>query len=100
MLALYLPMIRAQLAKLLQWAQEQRRVELYAEVLLEELPSIVHQYVTPQKALESLQHVQWFEIVCGYESRLQGHHAWLDAMRLELIDIITEQLKEEPADAK
>lgn len=96
MLALFMPMIRGQLAKLFQWASEKRRVELYAEVLLEELPATVHQYVTPQDALKYLQHEQWFEIITApnMEPRLALHREWLDAMRREVIDIIQEQLKQ------
>lgn len=86
-------LIRTQTEKLLAWAVEQKRVELYAEVLLEELPAIVHQYVTPPKALEYLKHPQWFEVVTQYEPRLAAHRPWLDRMRRELIDIIAEQDK-------
>ena len=93
-------LIRAQLAKLLIWAVEQRRVELYAEVLLEELPSIVHQYVDANAALTYLQHEQWLQKVVEYEPRLQSHAAWLDAMRRELIDIIQAQLRREQKAAK
>lgn len=101
MLALFMPMIRGQLAKLFQWASEKRRVELYAEVLLEELPATVHSYVMPQDALKYLQHEHWFEIITApnMEPRLTNYRDWCDAMRKELIDIIQEQLKKEADDS-
>jgi hypothetical protein len=95
MLALFLPMIKEQLAKILSWAQAERDVELYAEVLLAELPPTIHKYVTPEKALEYLKFPQWFEVVTGQEARLIPHRVWCDEMRLELIDIIEEQIKRE-----
>jgi hypothetical protein len=88
---LFSGLIRTQTEKLLTWAIEQKRVELYAEVLLEELPAIVHQYVTPAKALDYLAHPHWFETVTQYEPRLAVHRPWLDRMRRELIAIIREQ---------
>lgn len=95
MMAFAMPIIRAQLAKLLQWASEKRRVELYAEVLLEELPPIVHQYVTPAQALQYLKREDAIAMVTQYEPRLTPHTEWLKAMQGELIEIIEEQLRDE-----
>lgn len=88
-------MIAAQTAKLLAWAQADKRVDLYAEVLLDELPAMVHNFVKPEQALQYLRDPTWFEVVKGFEPALAAHRDWLDAMRLELIDIITEQLEGE-----
>lgn len=95
MLALFLPIAKQQAEKLLAWAVKAARVELYAEVLLEELPTIIHQYLTPEKALGYLKDARWFEVVCNVEPRLREHQAWLDALRAEVIDIIEEQIRDE-----
>jgi len=96
MLALFLPMIRAELVKLATWGEMGRDHELYAEVFLAELPVIVHQKFSPQQALQYLNHPQWFETISALEPRLAPQREWCDAMRLELIDIIEDQLKNEP----
>jgi hypothetical protein len=94
MLAFFMPMIKTQLETLLKWAVASKRVELYAEVLLEELPDAVHRYIKPEKALEYLNHPHWFDVVCNVEPRLRDHQEWLTAMHDELIDILTEQIAE------
>lgn len=99
MMAFAMPIIREQLAKLLAWATENKNVELYSEVLLDQLPPIVHSYVKPQQALDALKRPDWFQFVTGIEPRLIPHQKWCDEMRLELIDIIEEQLREEGTNA-
>lgn len=101
MLAFFMPMIRAQLAKLITWAALNKRVDLYAEVFLDELPSIVHSHVKPEQALEALQREDWWEQIVMLEPRLHelvATRKWFDDLRIELIDIITEQLKEDSKD--
>jgi hypothetical protein len=95
MMAFFMPMAREQLAKIFSWAHADRSVELYSEVLLEELPAIVHQSIPPTKALEYLKHPQWFEIVTNIEPRLAEHREWCDDLRGELISIIEEQLRKD-----
>lgn len=99
-IALFMPMIREQLLKIFGWAQANRDTSLYAEVLLEELPEIVHKSIPPPKALEFLKHPHWFEIVTNVEPRLADHREWCDALRVELIEIIEEQLKSDARKAR
>lgn len=85
--------IRDQLNKIVSWAQANRDPVLYAEVLLAELPEIVHKFVTPVQALEGLRNSEWFKFVTTQEPRLTPFGQWCDIMRRELIEIIEEQIK-------
>lgn len=101
MMAFALPIIRQQLAKLLTWAAQNKRVELYAEVFLDELPAIVHSYVTAEQALAALKREDWYDHLVALDPRLKDWAAtreWLDAMRRELIEIIEEQIRNEAGD--
>jgi len=88
------PIIRAQVDKLILWATEKKRPDLYAEVFITELPQIVASYVTPQQALAWLQHPEWWPVIRARYPELEPHYAWLDQFRSELILLVEEQVAE------
>lgn len=87
------PIITAQVAKLVAWAAEKKRPDLYAEVFFSELPQVVAQYVTPDQALQWLRFPDWWTVVKQHYPELEPHYAWLDQFRGELILLIEEQLE-------
>ncbi|MGH7743755.1 MAG: hypothetical protein ACREQ5_02910 [Candidatus Dormibacteria bacterium] len=99
MLQVFMPLIKEQVNKLLKWAVEQKRADLYAEVFLDELPQLVAQYVSPEQALQWLQHPNWWQYVREKFPEAQSQFVWLDKFRTELIAVIEDQIDETKRDA-
>jgi hypothetical protein len=88
------PLIRTQVDKLVQWATEKKRPDLYAEVFITELPQVVASYITPAQALAWLQHPEWWTVVKAHYPELEPHYVWLDQFRGELVLLVEEQVAE------
>lgn len=99
MLALMKPFMLQKLKLISEWAHAGKQPQLYAELFLtEHLPSNFADYLPPAKALEYLNHAQWFEKTCEWESSLADRRAWCDAFRLELIAFIHRSLNPDDDD--
>lgn len=99
MLALMKPFAQQKLKLISQWANEKKNPQLYAELFLtEHVPSNLSDYLPPEKALEYLNHAQWFEKTIEWEPALANHRAWCDTFRLELIEMIQIALQPQPGD--
>jgi hypothetical protein len=96
MLQMFLPMIKNKLAQIVQWAQQDRNPQTYAEVFIDELPPNINQYITQTQALEYLNHEKWFETVCEYEPKLTAFKGWCEEFRIELIELIKISPNDEP----
>jgi len=93
MQALWEPIARNHLNKVLQWAIKERDPEIYAEVFIDELPDL-SPYLTVDQVLEHLQNPQWFEKVCELEPNLKNHKEFCVEMHDEVIEIV-KQIKSE-----
>jgi hypothetical protein len=81
MLMFMMPAIRANLEKVVGWAEKDRDPSIYADVLVDELPDNFGNYIPFPKLFEYLNHPQWFEEICKIEPRLQPHREWCDECR-------------------
>ena len=98
MLALMKPYMLQKLKLISGWASENKNPQLYAELFLtEHIPSNFADYLPPEKALEYLNHEQWFEKTTEWEPALAPHRAWCDKFRQELIVFITMSLSDDSA---
>ncbi len=88
MLKLFMPLIKANLSKVAGWAEKDRDPEVYADVLVDELPDNFGSFIPLNKIFEYLNHPQWFEEVVKIEPRLQSHKEWCDECRLAIIEIM------------
>lgn len=93
MLAMFMPMIREQAARILRWAAQDRNPAAYAEVFLDELPEYVGKYITPPKALEWLQSPNWWAVLLERFPEAAAHEKWLDEFRQELIDVLSAEMR-------
>lgn len=93
MQALWEPIARNHLNKVLQWALKDRDPEVYAEVFIDELPDL-SAYLTVDQVLEHLQNPQWFEKICELEPALKDHKQFCEEMHTEVIEIV-KQIKAE-----
>ena len=93
MQALWEPIARNHLNKILQWAIKERDPEIYAEVFIDELPDL-SPYLTLDQVLEHLQNPQWFEKICELEPNLKDHKEFCVEMHAEVIEIV-KQIKAE-----
>jgi hypothetical protein len=97
MRAIWEPIAKQHLAKVVTWAERDRDPEIYAEVFVDELPDL-SSYFTPAQILEHLNHPQWFAKVCELEPRLQPFDLFCDDMRVAIIEIVKDiehQMQEE-----
>lgn len=101
MLSMFLPLAKANLSKVAGWAEKNRDPQVYADVLVDELPDNFGNYVPLDDVLKYLQHPEWFETVCTIEPRLKEYREWCDECRLAIIDIMKvfeqETSQDEPA---
>lgn len=88
MLPMFMPVIKANLSKIAGWAEKNRDPEVYADVLVDELPDNFGAYIPLPQVLEYLNHEKWFEEICKIEPRLSSHHDWCNECRLAVIEIM------------
>ena len=88
MIDMFLPLIKVNLSKVAGWAEKNRDPQIYAEVLIDELPDNFGSYIPLPDVLGYLNHPQWFETICGIEGRLQPFREWCDECRLAVIEIM------------
>lgn len=88
MLQMFMPVIKMNLVKIAGWAEKNRDPQIYADVLVDELPDNFGSYIPLPQVLEYLNHPQWFEEICKIEPRLQTHRGWCDECRLWVIEIM------------
>jgi hypothetical protein len=98
MLEMFMPLIKVNLAKVAGWAEKNRDPEIYADVLVDELPDNFGSYIPLSDVLNYLNHAQWFENIVSIEPRLSGHRDWCDECRLAVIEIMKEFEKEAAGD--
>lgn len=96
----FVPIIREHLSKVLKWASDDRNPQAYAEVFMDELPSMIATYLKPTDALGYLNRPDWWERVIEFFPPLNNptYHEWCDEFRQELIGLITEQMEESAPD--
>ena len=89
MYQLFLPLIKDALAQIAGWAEKDKDPELYAEVFVDNLPPGIENYIPQPKALEYIDHPNWWAKVCEVEPRLIAHKDWCEEFRAELRNIIS-----------
>lgn len=98
MRALWEPIAKQHLAKVVGWAQKDLDPAACAEVFVGDLPDL-SAYLSVDQVLEYLDHPQWFEKVCELEPRLSAAIQYCDEMRLEMIEIV-KQIKKDLEEEK
>jgi hypothetical protein len=98
MRALWEPIAKQHLSKVVGWAQKDLDPAACAEVFVGDLPDL-SAYLSVDQVLEYLDHPQWFEKVCELEPRLSAAKQYCDEMRLEMIEIV-KQIKKDLEEEK
>lgn len=94
MLTLFMPTIKKNLALVIGWAAKDRDPAIYADVLVDELPDNIGNYIPYPQMMGYLNHEQWFEEVCKIEPGLAPYREWCDECRQSIIAIF--QSSEDP----
>ena len=94
MLAMFMPIVKENLAKVVGWAEKNRDPQIYADVLVDELPDGFGDYIPITQVLEYLNNPQWFETICFVEPRLAPYQEWCNECRLAIIEIMKEFAEE------
>lgn len=81
--------LREQLGRCVVAAEKERNPQLYAEVFLEELPP----GLKPERMLELLAAVDWYQTLCQFDSRIAQQGSWWAAMREQLVQYLQESLQ-------
>jgi hypothetical protein len=100
MLEMFMPLIKANLAKVAGWAEKNRDPQIYADVLVDELPDNFGSYIPLSDVFGYLNHAQWFETIVTLEPRLKDYKDWCDECRLAVIEIMKEFEKEAAEETK
>jgi hypothetical protein len=88
-------LIQTHLAKVKEWAKDDKNPATYAEVFRDELPQIVASYLTPADARAYLNRADWWERVIEFYPALGPYQEWCEEFREELIQLVQEQIDEE-----
>lgn len=98
MLTLFMPIVKSNLAKVAVWAEKNRDPQVYAEVLVDELPDGFGDYIPISDVLNYLRNSEWFPIIVSVEPALAPYQEWCNECRLAVIEIMKEfQTELEPA---
>lgn len=95
MLTVIEPWLRRRASDLQEWSSTNMDCELCAEMLLASVPKAFRSFVTTDELVTLLQSADWWERVIAFHPPLQPYHAWIDDLRMEVI----EQLRDEGAGA-
>ena len=93
MLAIIEPWLRRRAADVQEWSSANMDCELCAEMLLASVPKTFRSFVTTAELIALLESADWWERVVAFHPPLQPYHAWVDDLRMEVID----QLRDEGA---
>lgn len=85
-LAPHLPWLKGQVERLIVCAARGSDPELYAEVLLDELPAALD----PQKMAALLASPDWFKMFSGLDARISQYPEFFDAVRQTILGMIQE----------
>lgn len=90
MMAMFMPLVKTNLEKVVGWAEKNRDPQIYSDVLVDELPDGFGDYIPITDVISYLNHPEWFSIIVGIEPRLSTHKEWCDECRLAIIEIMKE----------
>jgi hypothetical protein len=93
MRAMWEPIAKLHLAKIVAWAEKNRDPEIYGEVWMDELPPL-GEYLSVDQVIEHLKNPVWFEKVCELEPRLKNHAEYTKEFHDVVLEIC-EDLKKE-----
>jgi hypothetical protein len=88
-LNLFKPQIKAKLAQVVIWAQKDRDPYSYAQIFCDEIPEQAWKLIGQEKALDYLNHADWWKVVCEWEPNLAPHQKWCEEFRQNLIEIVS-----------
>jgi hypothetical protein len=92
------PVLRDAAQKIEKWAKDNRNPASYADVLYDDLPAWLISQLKPEQALELLNHPQWWEHLTAFHAPLAAFRPWIEQLRGELIEIVSEQIETQKQD--
>lgn len=94
-----IPWLRGQLATLVKAAAKNSDPELYADLVLDQLPEDIH----GDRLLEFLMRADWFQMMAQFDSNVGQYHEWFTELREEIFKaaaVIKAQVAEEDKPAQ
>jgi hypothetical protein len=84
------PWLRHKAADLLEAARDNMPIDLEAERLLVALDKKFKLFISRQDLKAWLSHPDWWSYVMGFAPQFEPYRAWVDDLRQELLDMLTE----------
>lgn len=99
MLSMIKPFLMRKCEDLLEWAQENRNIELCAEWLLESIPKLYRAQVSAEQLKAWVTRADWWPILAQFYPQLQPYQIWVDDLRRQVLALLEEEIAEATAQA-